>query len=45
LACDSDADGEKSFCEEGEVGVGDLTEEEFGAGVDEFSSHGGVEGR
>ncbi len=45
LSRDSNPDGEEGFCEEGEVGVGDLTEEEFGSGVDEFSSHGCVRGR
>jgi hypothetical protein len=39
LARDSNADGEEGFGEKGEVGVGDLTKEEFGAGVNEFSSH------
>lgn len=40
LARDAYSDGEERFGEKGEVGVGDMSEQEFGACVDEFGGHG-----
>jgi hypothetical protein len=40
LARDAYSNGEEGFGEKGEVGVGDMSEQEFGACVDEFGSHG-----
>ena len=39
LMVDAQAEGEKFLAEKGQVGVGDVAEEEFGAGVDDFDLH------
>ncbi len=45
LTVNAQAEVEKFLSEEGEVGVGDVAEEELGAGVDDFDFQAGREGK